>query len=149
MNKKTKTRIFFTLFLVLWIAFIFSNSLPSIDESAETSNKVLEIVNFILATLKIPLSASEHFIRKTAHFVEFFILGITIYGFTVSEGKHGGVSVLFSSFFSCLIAMTDETIQSFTGRGSMLLDVWLDLFGALIAIVLLFSIYSFKQKRSK
>ena len=68
-------------------------------------------------------NVTEHFVRKLAHFTEFFVLGLEL-------------AVLFCSFsskpilFSLLVALTDETIQLFTGRGSQVKDVWLDFFGA-------------------
>ena len=136
MKKKTLFKTLYIVYILGIIAFIFSNSLPSIEESAETSGRLLSFINNILESLKLPIMESDVFIRKAAHFAEFFVLGASICGYSYFDKKCDFNYMVKSILFSCLVAMSDETIQYFTGRGSMLLDVWLDLFGATVGILI-------------
>ncbi len=145
MNKKALLKFIYILYLIAIIAFIFSNSLPSIKESAEASGRLLKFINGLLDVFRIPTMSSDVFIRKAAHFTEFFVLGGSLFGYTFFDKKSNFTSAVNCAFFSCLIAMADETIQYFTGRGSMLLDVWLDLLGAITAIIIFYYIGKRKQ----
>lgn len=138
MKKKIILKTFYIIYLLGVVAFIFSNSLPSIKESAETSGRLLSFINAILDTFKLPVMESDVFIRKAAHFFEFFVLGASICGYSYFDKKCDINYIVKSILFSCLIAMSDETIQYFVGRGSMLLDVWLDLSGAIIGILIIY-----------
>ena len=129
MNKKKIIRILFGVYLIVFVAFIFSNSLPSIEESAASSGRVLKILNNILDFFGLPIMTSDLFIRKAGHFIEFFILGTSVFVNLLLYKSPQKSTVVNCIFGSCLVAMTDETIQHFSKRGSMLLDVWLDLFG--------------------
>ena len=149
MKKTIIKEILYIVYLILLIAFIFGNSFASIEESAEDSGRILAFINNILNSLRIPIEFSEFFIRKTAHFIEFFTLGASVFGYVVLFKKVTIPNVIYSIFTSCLIAMLDETIQYFTNRGSMLLDVWLDFFAALISIVLLYVLYRIKSTLKK
>lgn len=147
MNKELLIRVVYILYLVGIIVFIFSNSLPSIEESAESSGRLLGFINGILEAFKLPILTSDVFIRKTAHFAEFFVLGASVCGYSVFDKRIDVNYAIKSVLFSCLIAMSDETIQYFTGRGSMLLDVWLDLSGAVTGIVICYFLLKKKLKK--
>lgn len=147
MKKKTIFKVIYIIYLVGIITFIFSNSLPSIEESAETSGRLLSFINTILDGLKLPIMESDVFIRKAAHFAEFFVLGASVFGYSYFDKKYDKNYIVKSIFFCCLVAMSDETIQYFTGRGSMVLDVWLDLSGATAGIIISFLII--KNKLTK
>lgn len=150
MNTKTKSTIFRILYILLIIAtilFIFSNSLDSKDESSLKSSGVHEIINNVLKFLHSPFLLSEYFVRKAAHFTEFFILGSLLFGYTALEKKVVFQNEIYACFISCIVAMTDETIQYFSNRGSMLLDVWLDFSAATIAIIFFYCIYILRKKK--
>ncbi len=147
MKKKLLIKIIYTVYLAGVIAFIFGNSLPTIEESAETSGRLLGFINGILEAFKLPVMTSDVFIRKFAHFAEFFVLGASVCGYSVFDKKIDVNYAIKSVLFSCLIAMSDETIQYFTGRGSMLLDVWLDLFGATTGIIICYFVFKKKLKK--
>jgi VanZ family protein len=71
-KKLPASRILCFVFLglaLLWLAFIFSNSLKSAEESAEDSGKVLAFLQGLFPSLTVDG------IRKLAHFAEFFVLG--------------------------------------------------------------------------
>lgn len=63
------------------------------------------------------------FISKAPHVLEFFTLG-----FLPAARKPG---VWFMLFSALAVAVTDETIQLFTGRASQVKDVVIDFAGAL------------------
>ena len=133
-NKKTIIKIFYILLIILFITFIFSNSIETKSESASKSGRLLEIINIILEKMNIPILATDTLIRKAAHFAEFFVLGTLLFGYTLIDRKVELKNEIYASFIACLVAMSDETIQYFSNRGSMLLDVWLDFLSATLAI---------------
>ncbi len=149
-KKRLIVNVLYTIFIVLIITFIFGNSLSNKEESANQSGSVLAFVNSILEFINFPVLMSHKFLRKLAHFTEFFVLGASVMGLFLYNKKENYDYFVYSCFFCCFIAMTDETIQYFTNRGSMLLDVWLDFFGACVGITFLYFIYKFiKSKKSK
>lgn len=123
------------------VAFIFGNSLQSREASGTASGFVSTILKTILdPNDQLSAEKLEHFVRKLAHFTEFFWLGMSVCG--VLAGLVGGDRPLLSScpvgsglFFLLLIAVCDEWIQSFTGRGPSVQDVVLDFGGALCGLV--------------
>ena len=78
---------------------------------------------------------SEFLLRKAAHFSEDGLLGVE---FSLLLGlqydKNGknlqhGRNLLDFPLIGMLCAVTDETIQIFSGRGSLVSDVWIDTAG--------------------
>ena len=60
------------------------------------------------------------------------------------RGLQGSVNSLFAGL---AVAVTDETIQIFSGRGSQVLDVVLDFSGALTGILLVSLLIPLIEKR--
>lgn len=136
------------LFLLLTLAtqvFIFTNSMKNGEESGKQSAEVVEIVKpvyeEVLPALHVQPTNENitHYVRKTGHFVEFFLLGVlsllTVWFFRPS----GKARILFlSSPLLCgLTAMADEGIQILSeDRGPQWADVLLDFCGALTGAVL-------------
>ena len=90
---------------ILWVAFIFARSLKAADESTAESAWVLELVRIIIP------SASMHFVRKLAHFTEYFILGALLFATMQSFGAKKLAMVLAPA--GCLAAaVTDELLQT-------------------------------------
>ena len=146
---QTILKILYILLVVLFIAFIFSNSLESRETSTSKSTGVLKAINEILENINSPITLKEVFIRKCAHFTEFFILGSLLFGLLCMYKCVNKSNLVYAGFFGCLVAMTDETIQYFSNRGSMLLDVWLDFIAASCALLIFGSIYFAYKKRKK
>jgi len=84
--------------------------------------------------------ANERLLRKIAHFGEFFLLSCEILLLFFAFGKRNTNSVLMAFFLGNFCALIDETIQIFSGRGSMVSDVWIDTSGAVTGI--LFILYT-------
>ena len=128
---------------VLWVAFIFSNSLDNAGESANKSQGVTEIINDIASSVGIHKPISHKFVRNMAHFFEFTVLAIlstsTISVFAYPRVRqHTALALavsLLSIPFCALIAIIDELIQKFSqGRSSQLADVLLDSCGAICGV---------------
>ncbi len=75
-NHKTNYRIITALLLILWVTFIFSNSMDNADASTLKSGAVLALLRRILGSEGAALT--EFIVRKTAHFTEFAIEGILL-----------------------------------------------------------------------
>ena len=108
---------------LLWLVFIFARSLKPADESTLESAWVLDLIR------KIIPSASMHFVRKLAHFTEFFILGCMVFSASGRIPLSAGV---------CLAAaVADEIIQSAVpGRSCRISDMLLDFCGSLTGILI-------------
>ena len=85
-------------------------------------------------------SISHAFVRKLAHFTEFFILGTELSGLLWLERRRSVQSYLNIWFAGELCALLDETVQIFSGRGPSVADVGLDTAGATCGIFLLLGI---------
>lgn len=117
----------YSILMVLWIGFIFWNSLHSGAESAQSSNFVLEWLR------KIPFltGLDGTLVRKGAHFTEFAMLG------ALAAGSVPAATFAKPLFCALLTAVSDETIQLFVeGRSSVVRDVWIDFAGALLGVLL-------------
>lgn len=149
MKKRPLFRLAYNLIIISVIIFIFSNSVLSVEQSSNASGRVLTFVNGILEKLNSPFLLSVVFVRKAAHFIEYFTLGALLAGDVILFKERSVKYFVYYTFASCLVAMTDETIQYFTNRGSMLLDVWLDLFAAALAILLVFVFNIMNTKKER
>lgn len=127
----------FGVLSVLVIAFIFGNSLPSIEESKAQSGVLVALLRKMLDPLgKFSEDVFHVFVRKLAHLTEFGLLGFCLGGLTdgLKPRFWRSVYVFFTLFGVLAVAVTDEFIQSFTGRGSMVSDVILDFSGGLLGL---------------
>lgn len=126
----------FALLILITVGFIWGNSLKTLDESAAQSTPVAESLQPVLdPQQKMEKPDFHDFVRKLAHVAEFFVLGLFVAGFAASLGAY-----LKKTFISLPILMTlfmavmDEFIQHFTGRGSLVTDVMLDFAGSLAGL---------------
>ncbi len=148
-NKTVILHIVWIVLVLLWCGYIFSNSLTPAEQSSEKSQGVLETVEEIIHKYDEDVELSHHFVRKAAHFIEFFVLGVllslsgTVWSSSLSR------LMLHSAAAGLIIALIDETLQLFVkGRDSSVVDVWLD-FSAVIVAHLLFFVFVIIVKRIK
>ena len=134
--KKYLPIVLFAVLSVMILAFIFGMSLQSREASGNTSSGIVAAIKPIIdPNNRIPEDTFHYAVRKLAHFTEFCSLGICLWGFFASLGKLvGGRFVTFPMFAALLSAVTDEFIQYFSDRGSMVTDVVLDFIGSLFGI---------------
>ncbi len=145
------------LVLILYVAFIFGNSLTPAVRSSEQSGFVLSMLHGALSAAGIQAAwLTEHVVRKCAHFSEYTLFGILLFqsmknldcGIVLKRQLHTA-AIFFIPFI-------DETLQLFTeGRSGQVSDVWLDMSGVLTGTLLAFfgprlfrSIGKKKRKRS-
>ena len=119
--------------LVFVLAFIWGHSCMPVESSREESSTVLELLRPLLAPIVGAENVTLHLVRKLAHFTEFFCLGCVLALLLPFRPK----SQLLAGGLGLLTGFIDETIQIFSGRGSAIIDVWLDFSGAAAAILIL------------
>ncbi len=79
------------------------------------------------------LLALDHYIRKTAHVIEYAVLALAICYPLYVRGLKGGKLWLWSVLFTAAYAATDELHQRFVpGRSGELKDVLIDSSGAVL-----------------
>jgi VanZ family protein len=130
--------IILSLAVILTVGFIFNNSIKSPEESSKQSQEVVETLRPIVdPSNKVSDKDLTHKVRKSAHFLEFALLGFELSLLTFFAKKGFSANVLVYSASSCLLVATlDEYIQSFTDRGSSVTDVIIDSCGSVTGIVL-------------
>lgn len=135
----------------LMLAFIWGHSLMSVEQSGAESLQVVEMLKGAFSRVCSLLGIggaveavwiTDHLVRKTAHFVEFAVLGgllglicmVTV-GESGSKSKKSGVArAVCACLLGLFAAFLDETLQLFSGRGSMVADVWLDFAGVVCGV---------------
>ena len=131
------------LLTLLWLGFIFSNSLKDAAASSEQSGKVHEIVNEVASAIGVEEPISEESVRTLAHLTEFAILGtllcldIWALGLSPFYAKHRfDVLWLLTALPACfLLACIDEILQTFAeGRACDFRDVLTDTEGAALGV---------------
>lgn len=146
-NEKRRAHILWrTLLVVAVMLFIFSKSLPDQDASGEESRRIMELIRPILAFFIGEENVTLHLVRKLAHLTEFCALGISLSLLSCGLGKR---SVPWTILTAVLTALFDETIQIFTGRGPSVTDVWIDISGAAIGMLLVGVIAALTRRRRR
>jgi VanZ family protein len=121
--------------LILWMAVIFSAS-TKLGAPANTSYFFRPIMHWLFPGMSEELIEHiHHVVRKTAHFVEYAILGVLVWRAVRFDPAFGSFSVKrqFRLALLCcmLYASTDEFHQSFVPtRQPAVLDVLLDTCGS-------------------
>ena len=122
-DRGRKRRILFTVLTVLWMLVIWGHSMMPASLSKQESGGLLALLIGYFPWL------TDHIIRKAAHFTEYAILGVLLFG-AVKGSKR---SSAFPPLVGILTAMADETIQIYSeGRSGQVTDVWLDFAGFLL-----------------
>ncbi len=150
-----RIKYFLIVAFVLIVCFIWGNSMLSVEASGEISGFVKDILASVFGADGGAEGDEElHFIvRKLAHFLEFAALGLVG---SLMVRFYIGDKILRWSYMAMIggfFALTDETIQIFSHRGSSVRDVWIDMAGYaagyLLAELLLFLRKKYIAKRQK
>ncbi|MGL4337810.1 MAG: VanZ family protein [Turicibacter sp.] len=134
----------FRLLTVIWVCFIFYNSSDIAQVSNDKSLEIAQELSSHLTSTKDPVDQPDksmsinkinHFVRKSAHAFEFFILTILVF---LSFGNLKSISmerVATILFIVLICAVFDEFYQNFIpGRTSSVKDVLIDFFGGCFAM---------------
>ena len=142
-----KQRLLFCVLIAANLALIWGNSALPGGTSLEISDGFLAV---LARYCPILAKIGSHLIRKLGHFSEFACLGFLLAWFFRLMGERGLHSLVMPAFFGLMAACMDETIQRFIpGRGSNLIDVWIDFSGVCTGIVLLSLGYCCIRRRKK
>lgn len=142
--------------LILWMGVIFTFSNQNAEVSENVSDGFTSKVVDTVATVKKDESIKENkkeiiedsrfFIRKTAHFFLYLVLGILIY-LNVKDVKKIN-PIIISLMFCILYACSDEIHQMFINeRTAKVLDILIDTTGSLTGILLIYLFSSKKRKK--
>lgn len=148
-NKK----VFSGLLVIIWLIVIFSFSSQNGVKSTNTSDIVTSMVVNVTTNVtnkelsreevKKKVEDSTFYIRKTAHFTEYLILGVLVLNFLSTYGKINKRMLIIALIFCYLYAVSDEIHQIFMpGRTAKVLDTFIDGAGAFLGIML----FNFFQK---
>lgn len=118
--------------VLVFTGLIFYNSSLPAPDSDETSYFFVHLIAGLNAFLDkpVPLPVLNHYIRKTAHFFEFFVQAVLLCNVfqaarTDRKNSHGYILLL-----SLMTAVIDEYIQLFSpGRSGQVTDIILDFSG--------------------
>lgn len=135
LNRERTLNIVLIVLIVATIVFIWSNSLQSVPESQAKSLGVLAQIKPFLGTFVGQDNVTDTLVRKLAHFIEYGALGCVLALLLVLHKRVRRQAIINCTFAAMTVALTDETIQIFSGRGSQVQDVWLDFVGSCMGIL--------------
>ncbi|MCX6138911.1 MAG: VanZ family protein [Ignavibacteriales bacterium] len=121
---------------MLWMSLIFLMSTGTGD-APNTSRIVEPILRYLFHNISdIDIQLIHKVIRKLAHVVEYFVLGLLLFR-AYRDGTQAGIKwkwVTYSILVVLLFAAADEYHQSFViTRSASISDVGLDLLGGFLA----------------
>ena len=123
--------------LVLHCGLIFFFSSQNAESSTAVSQGILrKLLGFMPVVRSLDQATFlevEHFIRKTAHFVLYMILGV--YAYLSAETVISKRKILVTLLFCLAYASSDELHQLFSnGRSGQISDVLLDFCGSFVGM---------------
>ncbi len=144
MNKK---KIILGILIVAWICVIWGHSLQPAYISEGESSKYLEVISKV-----VPFITNDddgmYIVRKTAHFTEYAILGVLLCLEFATYLKGLFKRFVNPTMTALFVAFIDETIQLFVeGRSGQVSDIWIDLAGASLMVVIVLAIIGNRRYR--
>lgn len=144
-NSKTvfKRYAFWTAALAVMAVVFWHSSRTAPESTAQSETFAENIFSFFSPSFSALdeagkmsiLSATQHLVRKSAHFLAYFALGFTCFGALNTYGIKRSTKFFASGLICLVYAVSDEVHQLFVpGRAGRLTDVLIDLSGALSAI---------------
>ena len=118
---------------------IFKLSSQSGKQSDELSLGIVRIVSVIIEKVSPGSAAlaSNHFIRKCAHFFAYLVLGMVVLFAMRKMGISGTKGILLTMAVCAVYAISDEWYQGFIpGRTPKLTDILIDSSGSLLGTIL-------------
>lgn len=145
---------------IIWMGVIFMFSAQVSDESKSSSNKVTSaVVNTVISIKKENISEEKRqkiiedktfIVRKSAHFTEYFILGLILILYLQTKEKLATKYIILAIIFCVLYATSDEIHQLFVdGRSCKIMDILIDTCGSSLAILGFTSIYKITTNLKK
>lgn len=165
LKSHSKTAIILLALLIFQMLFIFAMSSFGPDSSNAQSNFFVNLISGLVPNLKTGTSTSTFdlktlifFVRKTAHFTEYAILGLLFYlnlrhhsnkkqslkhhSSQKQSPKLFALAILFSALYAC----TDEFHQLFVpGRTGQPFDVLVDTLGATFGCLVVLAVQKIRS----
>ncbi|MEK4530976.1 VanZ family protein [Solibacillus sp. FSL K6-1554] len=132
-----KSLTWITVFLWMILIFYFSQQPVNISNGLSTTitEQLIETVQTIVPLEEVHVDTVNHIVRKNAHFIIYFFLGIFILGALRKNGINRIRSIWLALFVCIIYAVSDEFHQLFVpGRGAQVKDVLIDCAGAAFGI---------------
>lgn len=150
-KKSKRAVVLYGIASLLVLAVIYSQSLFTREASGNLSGFVLRVLKPLLdPNDRIDHDLFHFWIRKSAHFIEFSALGLCLGGFSVHLGiLRNRRYIALPMLLGLGVAVSDEYLQYFTGRGSMVTDVVLDYAGALTGLLLAWLFFLIRRNGKK
>ena len=154
------------IILILTLAFIWGQSMLPKSVSAAESGGMLAFLRPFLEIFVGEGNATDHLVRKIAHFVEYGALGaelalLIVAGWIANAKRKANegatltaeimslsiwARALIGLLFAFTVAAIDETIQIFSARGPGIADVLLDTAGAATAVLITTILCAIRKK---
>lgn len=121
----------------LWMAVIFYLSSQDGQQSSSLSTSLFKPLFDIVVPMGVSADILSLIIRKTAHFVTYFILGVLIFRAMDTYELNLSQKIYLSVIFCIGYAISDEIHQLFVpGRSCNLTDVIVDTMGSISSITI-------------
>ena len=135
-----KNKIILGILIVAWLCLIWGHSLQPAVVSEGESAKWLQIICKVVPFIEND-DNGMFIVRKAAHFTEYGILGVLL-ALEMAQFVRGWFRRFVEPLLLALsVAFVDETIQLFVvGRSGEVRDMWIDVAGAALAIVITLAI---------
>lgn len=150
---KTFIKKYLPLIAMMVIIFLFS-AMPGPESTSASDLVVKPILKAVEEVSKHPVEIAVAELvtvltRKTAHFVEYAILGMLALNAVYKKDRKYLSLWAFSQLIASLYAISDELHQMFIDeRSAAVLDVCIDSSGALLGIIIVLLIISLRRKRN-
>lgn len=151
----SKTATILLVLMIFQMLFIFAMSSFGPDSSNAQSNFFVDLISGLMPIKTGPMEPSFDlktlifFVRKTAHFTEYAILGLLFYlnlrhhSSQKQSPKFFALAILFSALYAC----TDEFHQLFVpGRTGQPFDVLVDTLGATFGCLIVLAVQKIRSR---
>ncbi|MBS7007259.1 VanZ family protein [Anaerostipes sp.] len=146
MKNKKLWRSVYWLLTALMMTGIFLFSAKTASTSEQMSMGVTRFLTKYIGMNHV-LSVMDHYVRKTAHFMEYALLAVLVYNALKIDITKKLYLFSAAQFICSFYAATDELHQYFVpGRSCQLKDVLIDSCGALTGICLCFLFSALTRK---
>ncbi len=140
--------------VIIWMGIIFNMSSSTADESSAQSGGLIRNLLSIFGDdiSEGIIKGLQGFVRKCAHFAEYFILGALLFVAVGCHTKKRATQLIIALLAGVLYAISDEVHQIFVpGRAGMLVDVLLDSVGVAVgaAAIALLALLARRIKKRK
>lgn len=133
-------KVFWWILAILWCGMIFyQSSKPAVRSSLE-SGYITSLLNSFMKSLfgEGRFTIQNNFIRKSAHFLEYLVLGSLLFN-ALKNSERLKKTFILSVVLALIYAISDEVHQYFIpGRAMRAFDVGVDFLGIILGTGILF-----------